>query len=207
MSQGAKRRSRGLAIVLVGVLHVLIIERFILVSQTQQPPIEDDADVPTLFFFDTTEQPRLGMTVNRGKPSPGPHRESGNRATDSALPITAMPAAPESTAPVTVDWAKEAERTAADRIEDDEQVRSRAPTLLPNLGLNVGMEAAAPPTVKFGWDYAHTHRFEALSDGGSILSLNDRCAIVIKFPLILGGCKIGKIESRGDLFTHMDEAH
>jgi hypothetical protein len=112
---------------------------------------------------------------------------------------------PEATAPLAIDWAKEAERAAADRIEADEEVRRGSSARPPDGGQNVGIAGGGAPSVQFGWDYAHIHRFEALPEGGSILNLNDRCSIIIKLPLfVLGGCKIGKIEARGDLFSRMD---
>jgi hypothetical protein len=102
-------------------------------------------------------------------------------------PETPVQSGPETTAPVAIDWAKEAERVAADP------------------GLNVGAEPAPAARQQFGWDYAQTHRIEPLQDGGLLVNLTDRCSIIVRFPMILGGCKIGRIEARADLFAHMRE--
>lgn len=60
--------------------------------------------------------------------------------------------------------------------------------------------AAAVP--EFGWDPASTHRLEALPQGGMLLNLNDRCALVI-YGLFFPVCKIGRIPVNGHLFDHM----
>ena len=188
MSQAAKRTGRGIAIVLVGALHILIIELFILVPQRRQPDIDSDNAVSMLFFFATPAQQRPGrIRAAAAKPSLAPPRVASGAGADPALPITTTP---EATAPVAVDWAKEAERAAARSIEAGENGHRSA-------------SIASSPTPQFGWDQAHIQRIEAIPDGGLVLNLNDRCAIVFKFPLLLGGCKIGELESRGDLFTHM----
>jgi hypothetical protein len=56
-----------------------------------------------------------------------------------------------------------------------------------------------PP--QFAWDYAATHRIEAIPEGGLLVHLNDNCVLII-FPLPLIGCGIGKHPANGDLFEH-----
>jgi hypothetical protein len=102
-------------------------------------------------------------------------------------PGTPLQSEQETTAPVAIDWAKEAERVAADP------------------GLNIGAAPAPAARPRFAWDYAHTHRFESLPDGGLLVNLSDRCSLIVRFPILLGGCRIGKLESRTDLFAHMHE--
>jgi len=60
--------------------------------------------------------------------------------------------------------------------------------------------AAAVP--EFGWDYASTHRLQALPQGGMLLNLNDHCALVI-YGFIFPFCRIGRIPVNGRLFDHM----
>jgi hypothetical protein len=161
----------------------------------------DDGFSTTVFFVDRSEprEPAPAMTLRAPSPAkPVAKQESPERA---PLPETPMPA----TAPVTIDWAKEAERAAARSIEAEEEARRRASGLIPGLGPNIGTAVARPAPHEFGWDHAHIHRVEQIPDGGLIVNLNDRCAIVIKFPWLLGGCKLGKIEARGDLFSHMHD--
>jgi hypothetical protein len=54
---------------------------------------------------------------------------------------------------------------------------------------------------QFAWDYAATHRIEAIPEGGMLVHLNDYCVLII-FPLPFIGCGIGKLPANGDLFEH-----
>ncbi|HEY6620904.1 MAG TPA: hypothetical protein VIY68_15265 [Steroidobacteraceae bacterium] len=59
-----------------------------------------------------------------------------------------------------------------------------------------------PP--QFAWNYAATHRIEALPQGGLVIHINDNCALLI-FPLPFIGCSIGKRPANGDLFEHLHD--
>jgi hypothetical protein len=59
-----------------------------------------------------------------------------------------------------------------------------------------------PP--QFAWNYAATHRIEALPEGGMLIHLSDSCVLLL-FPLPLVGCGIGKQPANGSLFEHMYE--
>lgn len=54
---------------------------------------------------------------------------------------------------------------------------------------------------QFAWDYAATHRIEAIPGGGMLVHLNDNCVLIL-FPLPFVGCGIGKRPANGDLFEH-----
>jgi hypothetical protein len=54
---------------------------------------------------------------------------------------------------------------------------------------------------QFAWNYAATHRIEAIPEGGMLVHLNDNCVLII-FPLPFIGCGIGKHPANGDLFEH-----
>jgi hypothetical protein len=54
---------------------------------------------------------------------------------------------------------------------------------------------------QFAWDYAATHRIEAIPGGGMLVHINDNCVLII-FPLPFIGCGIGKRPANGDLFEH-----
>jgi hypothetical protein len=56
-------------------------------------------------------------------------------------------------------------------------------------------------TKPFGWDKSHTQRVEAVP-GGISVRLGSRCTVVFA-PLPVGGCSLGKIPARGDLFEEM----
>ena len=57
---------------------------------------------------------------------------------------------------------------------------------------------------EFAWNYAATHRVEAIPEGGILIHLGDHCVLVL-IPLPLVGCGIGKIPVNGSLFEHMDD--
>jgi hypothetical protein len=66
--------------------------------------------------------------------------------------------------------------------------------------------AHAFPTIpkkpqQFAWDYAATHRIEAIPGGGMLVHLSDNCVLIL-FPLPFVGCGIGKGPANGDLFEH-----
>jgi hypothetical protein len=153
-------------------------------------PVADSTDtgIATSVFFleDNVQRHATHVTKLRARsplaPTPPDRMPQG-----PLVPETPLQSEQESTAPAVIDWAKEAERVAADP------------------GLNIG--ALPPPAARqrFGWDYARTHRVESLPDGGLLVNLSDRCSLIIRFPMLLGGCKIGRIESRADLFAHMGE--
>jgi len=57
---------------------------------------------------------------------------------------------------------------------------------------------------EFAWNYAATHRVEAIPEGGILIHLGDHCVLAL-IPLPIVGCAIGKIPANGDLFEHMHE--
>jgi hypothetical protein len=154
-------------------------------------PVPDSSDygfATTVFFLENSAQPHATRVTKLPPRSSFAPPRTDRLPQRPSPPETPAQSARESTAPVAIDWAKEAERVAADP------------------GLIVGAEPApAAARQQFGWDYAHTHRVEPLPDGGLMVNLSDRCSIIVRFPMLLGGCKLGRLESRADLFAHMHE--
>lgn len=67
-----------------------------------------------------------------------------------------------------------------------------------------GTRPGPPPRHRFGWDYAVTHRIQELPTGGTLVVINDRCAIEFTpFPTV--GCALGRMKTKGNLFEHMNE--
>ncbi|HEX3836036.1 MAG TPA: hypothetical protein VHW25_03660 [Steroidobacteraceae bacterium] len=158
------------------------------------PDNGDDGFSTTVFFFENT-LPRNAIQVTKARIRP---------RVRSPLPVSAAAAsaAPAVRSAVAIDWAKEAERAAADSIEAAARTRRNA----------FGPSAARPHVSvaepyatrrQFNWDYASTHRFVALPQGGTLINITDRCSLFFSLPILMGSCRIGKIESRADLFTHM----
>ncbi len=111
-----------------------------------------------------------------------------------------------STPPVFIDWAKEAEIAADDRLRLDAEAERQAASLS-QWRLHVMPAPRSPATSGFAWDYSQTHRLES-SAQGLVVNLNDRCSLTISlyFMAVMGGCKLGKLPVHGDLFLHMKDA-
>jgi len=107
------------------------------------------------------------------------------------------------TAPGTaIDWAAEATGSAARQIEADEQRARQARALAPKPS---PMFVARPRRHEFQWNYARTHRVEAVPGLGTVIHLNDQCAIVLFVIIPMVGCALEKPPVRGDLFEHMHD--
>jgi len=102
-----------------------------------------------------------------------------------------------------IDWAAEASGAAERWVGLDEEARRRARRF------GAPPPAAAfvptPRRLTFGWNYAATHRVEALPGGGTIVHLNDSCALVIFVVIPMIGCSLGKVPARADLFEHLHD--
>lgn len=107
------------------------------------------------------------------------------------------------TPPALIDWHAEADLAIKQRAD---LAMAPAPRALDQHGagadLNGGLGPDRKQKAEFGWDHSHTHRVEAIEGGGILIHINDHCVLVL-FPLPFGGCGIGKIPVRGDLFDHM----
>lgn len=61
----------------------------------------------------------------------------------------------------------------------------------------------APAAPRFGWDFARTHRVQALPEGGIAINISDRCTLVLYGLMLVPGCRIGRIPAHAHLFDHM----
>ena len=124
-----------------------------------------------------------------------PRQVARRRVQRSAQPVT-LPGPVERARHPPIDWSRAL------------QGEVHAPKLrAPAQKLRFGFprrSAPVPAAPEFGWDYASTHRLEALPQGGMLLNLNDRCAIVI-YGFIFPFCRIGRIPVNGHLFDHMHD--
>lgn len=150
------------------------------------------------------------QTVSRVRPAKQPRKHRRRTARQQAAPrapgaqpppradltnavTLPRPAKPAQHAPV--DW----QRAMQGEVRAEES-RSRARQL--RFGFP-RQSASAPATPRFGWDYASTHRLEALPQGGMLINLNDHCALVFYGLMLFPGCRIGRIPANGHLFDHM----
>jgi len=149
----------------------------------------------------------LPNEVVRSAPPDGTPRRAVPRRLRQQQPVRPVQTPAEraqSSAPVMIDWAKEAERAAVRQIDADEAAARRAAAFSAHKPTPDSL--APPPTAQpqFGWSHANTHRIESFPGGGFILNLSDRCAIVFTI-MVIPVCKVGTSEARGDLLQHMDD--
>lgn len=165
-------------------------------------PLTEEVASMILFALpsnEVTPQP-VPPRANLDRPSTPQHA----RVPEALLrPREEAPTRTESSAPVAIDWAKEAERAAARRIDEDEAAARKAAALTAHEKTPRSLAPLPPAGPQFGWSHAATHRLESFS-GGLILNLTDRCAIVFAIMLI-PVWKVGDMEPRGDLFDHMND--
>lgn len=169
--------------------------------------ILQDAVEPTASQTSTPLEIVMLQTVRRFGPTASPLGRWAEMPRRLPAPQE-VPLPPAITAPVTpprtagpaphapVDWQR--------AMQGEVGARSRAPTGKLQFGFPRSSPPgpAAPPA--FGWDYAHTHRLVALPEGGMLINLTDRCALVL-YGFLFPVCRIGKMPANGQLFEHLHD--
>lgn len=166
-----------------------------------------EAIEPTALQSPTPLQVTIFEAARRSRPATAPgkrlhvapaqrlRRKREAPSPPAARPITLPPAA--MSAPGTsIDWQQAMQR----------EVRARDFAPPPGrLEFGFPRRPAPTPTAQpFGWDYASTHRVQPLPEGGLLINLNDRCAVVL-YLLPIPVCKIGHIPVDGSLFDHLHD--
>jgi hypothetical protein len=194
------RWRRALVFAAIVIAHFLVVRFFPADRASSRDAPEQDISFATLSSTAPTERISQPKPARRTRRLPKPIE--GSRTLSEILPDLLPDTAP----PSPVDWAKEAERAAADSLEWDKET-SRQAAALSQWQLHVMPAPRAPAASGFSWDHSRTHRLES-SAQGLVVNLNDRCSILISLSLmaVLGGCKIGPLPVHGDLFTHMRDA-
>ena len=135
--------------------------------------------------------------------SPRP-TERGAAAALAARPTMRQPAGAAPVRAASIDWEKEGERAAQHELAAEERSRQLASAL--NSRTGAAPSSPNPPRrAEFGWAHSRIHRIEQRRGVGILVWLNDRCALLITGMAIVGGCALGRIEPRGDLFAHLKE--
>jgi hypothetical protein len=190
------KADRGIIFAAIVLLHAAGLLAWLFFSRTERPeepeavvflpiaPITADAPQP-----DGASRPR----------APGLAASGVRRRQTSGPP----PPAPASAPSTLADF-----RAAADAVVGQ---RTQAPgpdafSLSPHPHVLPGPVARGPA---FGWDNSVTHRVEEPDNpgDGTVVHLNDRCELLIFLQLSLpkASCKLGRMESRGDLFEHLHD--
>jgi hypothetical protein len=139
--------------------------------------------------------PEGGTSTGRAR-NPAPRRRNDRI---SAAPSLAPPTNEENNAiHPAPDWAEEL-RLAAKNAVAQELAQKRHEM---DFAHAYPTTPTKPP--QFAWNYAATHRIEALPQGGMLIHLGDNCVLLL-LPLPLVGCGIGKHPVNGDLFEHLHD--
>ncbi len=198
--------SRIVVLIVVVVVHLGLMVLFSNSRKVHRKTERDDETMVVVF---------LPETLSASQPTPAPEttrtprRPTTRAATPPALSTqtppdsTAItPSEVEAQPPPAIDWAAEAKLAASRQMDSLERSRNRGAGI-ETPGINLAPRPRPKP--EFGWSHSQTHRIEPLPEGGTLIWINDRCALVISGGL-LPICKLGKIEARGDLFEHMHDA-
>jgi hypothetical protein len=127
-------------------------------------------------------------------PAVNAHRPRSDAAQDNAITV-----APEAAPPPPVDWDREAEVAAESALADAEREQSYrnlaalSPAQLDWIKRN-RMEPSAP-----GIEWTHPRVQFDRDSGLPVIWINEHCVLVT----LLVFCRIGHIESNGNLFKHM----
>jgi hypothetical protein len=190
-----KRRRRAQLVCTIAVvlgLHLTIV--WMLVSKARIPPMRAKSQRLEFVFI-------APLVVSGADNSSGGAKElnsprSRNRAAKMPPATTVPPSDLDSNAiHPPPDWAAELSRAARDAASDQSAPHPR------DFGFPHSPATPDKPD-QFGWDYAATHRVEALDHGGLLVHINDNCVLIL-FPLPFVACGIGKRSANGDLFEHM----
>ena len=184
----------------VAALHLVLVWLFLLGKvRLAVPPVMPPLSV--MFFHPIAPAPIIRPHRNRAGHLRRPRRARSHPAltkkTLIAQPIAAR-RSPKVHSRSHINW-RRALRTEVQSLESRPADSSKVRIGFPK------MPQAAARTHHFGWDYAATHRVQALPTGGILFMINDHCAIVVA-PLPFGGCALGKIKAKGDLFNHMKDS-
>lgn len=203
--------ARVAVLIAVVVLHIALIAMFTVSRKLYPERHSEERNMAVVFL---SRMP-TGEPVQPSIPKIQANREADGDLAGSAT-IPASPSAIDNTAitaklseieetpaPASIDWSTESRLAASRQIESLEDARRRARGFTP---LEANRDPADTPAShpKFGWSHASIHRIEAIPEGGTLVWINDRCALVVTVGL-MPVCKIGKIEARGDLFEHLGD--
>jgi len=201
-----KRGVRGIAFIVAALAHIALVA--LLMTATKPHPREP-VETPrmTLVFLEQEAREREATNEPPQPATPSLRLRAPNVTVelprlDASTAITTPPDMPLRDSPTSppIDWHQETRSAAARMAESLDAERRRKGRLTPDPRFS-----RPTPRPQFGWDRSKTHRIEALPDGGTVIHINDRCALVLS-GLLLPTCKIGKISARGDLFEHMGDA-
>jgi hypothetical protein len=190
-----RRRARFLCTIAV-VLGLHLTAVWLLLVTSRVIPIGTKSQVLEIVFIPRPPSSLEGSPTSRVAARVAP----GHRSKANAVPHADVgPQASENNdTPAPIDWASELTRTVREAAPEESVQKSR------EFGFPRRPAATAGKPPQFGWDYAATHRFESIPEGGLLVHLNDNCVLVF-IPFPFAACAIGKKKANGHLFDHMHD--
>ena len=189
-----KRRNPGvrlLATIAVVSVHVAVLSDLLAYRVPVTQISWDEGEAIVLIAPGSEEPPPLPPSISLDTPAV-------RSAAAIKLQLPEIDPAALTDLPSSADWFSDGERVAASvAAADGTGVRDFGMAKRP-----LDRQRKAKP---FAWDKTHTERVAALPGGSIRIRLSDRCAVVFA-PLPLGGCSLGKVAARGDLFEGMSGA-
>lgn len=186
-----------LALTGVVTLHAGALLVFLAETRTRLVPAATETPALLVMLLSALE-PQRATPPRSGRSTPS----RGGRAAGAPAGPEA-PAAGISTAPqAAVDWLAAAADAASRQVEDNEQRARQARALAPPSSM---FPPPPPKRPGFHWNYARTHRVEPVPGLGTIIHLNDQCALLLFVIIPMIGCALEKAPVRGDLFDHMHD--
>ena len=206
--------SRLVALIVVVAVHLGLIAAFAVARKPHRDSPEEEQSTTIVFLasMPTAEPVLPPALVSRESLESSAGRVIGSDVPKHAAPVSIQPLLDTSAealllsevepirAETSIDWAKEAQLAASRQVASLDEAHQRASRFTIK-----STPQKALPKPEFHWSLAHTKRIEPLPQGGTLLRINERCALVLSGGL-LPICSIGKIEARGDLFEHMRDA-
>jgi hypothetical protein len=190
-------------LILIAVVLVHIAAFFLIAArhETREPPESSPLTSLTLL-----EPPRLPEHAESSAPATVKSRSAAHtqRVAPEVSPgtIFRLPEEPfdAHSEPAPVDWALEAELTAAQWAEEQSNSERKASDLA---RCHRPLFTEHAHASAFDWPHAQTHRMDTSSRGLFVFKLTERCSGFSWLGFLGIGCSLGKIEARGDLFLHM----
>ncbi len=105
-----------------------------------------------------------------------------------------------------IDWDAEAAQAAQREVAAEEAAQRRAAALTRRDAVSAAISASLRPPPPASPPFPWAPPRVQVQGLGVVVRLNDHCIVIISVMVVLGGCAIGKIEPRGDLFAHMHDA-
>jgi hypothetical protein len=194
-------------LIVVVVVHVGLMMLFSSARSVYRKTEQDEQTMTVVFLPETpsASQSNPAPEAIRQRPATRPTRAATHAEISTLTPSdsTAITSSEiEAPPPPTIDWAEEAKLAASRQIDSLEQSRNRGAG---NAAPRINLETRPRPKPEFGWARAQPGKIEPLPEGGMLIWINERCALVINGGL-LPICKLHKTPARGDLFEHMHDA-